>query len=118
MVDGVEPFAHVPSLSKLRLDLLGAERFDKHAADDSIKASGIDPARSYSLSHQWSEISLLDIQRIGQSKEEAEAPGSLADLLSVIESVDNSLVLLPIVVIHSSLTYLLFIIKIKSTEAF
>ena len=102
MVQGVEPLAHDQAFSALLFDLVHAERLQEHEANGSVESSGVQPAWQKSLAHERGEVALLDVKHVGHGEEGAETVGGLNDALSVVKTVDHSLVDLPIVVIHVS----------------
>lgn len=100
MVDGVEPLAHENAFPHLDLDLLLAERLQHNKGNHGIKGSRVQPARKKSCAHKGSEVALSDVDHVGGGEESAEAPGGLTDTFRVVQSVDDRLIQLPVVVIH------------------
>ena len=68
MIDGVEPFAHVNALLDLHIDLLLTKRLQHHEGNRGVEASGVNPAREKSLTHDGSEVALLDVERVGHGE--------------------------------------------------
>ena len=101
MVERVEPLAHGDALVDLDLDLLGTERLEHHEGDGGVEGGGVQPAGEQTLAHHRSEVALLDVEHVSGSEEGAETVSALNGALGVVESVDNGLVELPVVVIHS-----------------
>eukprot|EP00354_Favella_ehrenbergii_P010807 CAMPEP_0170468702 /NCGR_PEP_ID=MMETSP0123-20130129/11782_1 /TAXON_ID=182087 /ORGANISM="Favella ehrenbergii, Strain Fehren 1" /LENGTH=106 /DNA_ID=CAMNT_0010735335 /DNA_START=434 /DNA_END=754 /DNA_ORIENTATION=- len=100
MVDGVEPLAHADAFPNLHLDLLGAQRLQQDERNRGIESGRVHPRHKKSLAHDGGEVALLDVEQVGQGEESAEAPSGLAGSLRVVESIDDGLVKLPIVVVH------------------
>ena len=101
MVDGVKPLAHVEAFADLRVDLFLVERLEEHEAEEGVESSGVHPAWQKSLAHDRSEVALLDVEGVGCGEEGTGAPSSLTHTLSIVKPVDDGLVELPVVVIHS-----------------
>ena len=117
MVDRVEPLAHVPALSELDPDFIGAERLEQHSTDDEVESCCISPARKKSLAHNWCKVALFDVEHVGGRVDGAGKDSCLKYTLRVVKSIYNRPVLLPVVVIHRSL-FLLFIINFKLKDSF
>ena len=100
MVDRVKPLAHAETFLDLLLDLILTKGLQEQEADCSVEGSCVQPNGKKSLAHDWSEVALLDVKHVGGGEECAGTVGGLNHALRVVESVDNSLVDLPIVVIH------------------
>lgn len=100
MVDGVEPLAHAQALPDLHFDLFLAQGLQQHEGDSSVEGSCVQPAWQESLSHDRGEVALSDVEHVGGGEDSAGEVGGLTDTLSVVESVDDCLVQLPVVVIH------------------
>ena len=103
MVDGVEPFAHHPAFFHLDSDLLGAERLEQHASDSNIKCSGVQPDGKKSPAHDRCKVALFDVEHVGSCEGCSDEVCGFAETLSVVKSIDDSLILLPIVVIHGNI---------------
>ena len=100
MVDRVEPLAHVDAFLDLLFDLILTEGLQEQEADCSVEGSCVQPAWKKSLAHDRGEVALLDVKHVCGGEESAGTVSGLNHALRVVESVDNSLVDLPIVVIH------------------
>ena len=100
MVDRVKPLAHDHALADLLLDLVSSQRLDQHEANKAIEGSGIEPAWKQSLSHDRGEVALLNVEHVSCGESGAGTISGLNDALSVVESVNDGLVQLPVVVIH------------------
>lgn len=100
MVYRVKPLAHSDALFDLLCDLVLAERLDKHEDHSSVQSGSGHPAWKKSSAHDRCEVALLDVEHVGGGIESAGAIGGLNSALSVIQSGDNCLLHLPIVVVH------------------
>ena len=105
MVDRVEPLAHGHAFLQLNLDLFLAERLEEHEGDGSVEANHDTPAGKKSGAHDRGEVTLADEEHVGRGVDGAGEEGALIDALSVVKSINNSSVELPIVVIHVSSFY-------------
>ena len=103
MVGGVEPLAHDESLSELHVQLIGSEGLEHDEGVEGHKASGVHPDGEDSASHDVGAVVFLQVQHVGCGEDRAEEEADLSDTLGVVASVDDSLVLLPVVVIHFKL---------------
>ena len=103
MEGGVEELAHDESLPELRDDLLlPSEGLHHHEGVQSHKRARVEPNGQESGSHDAGAVVLLEVEHVSSSEGGAEEEGNLSDTLGVVESVDDSFVLLPVVVIHST----------------
>ena len=102
MEHGEEPFAHENALLDLLIDLLFAERLAKDKSHSEVESCGGCPAWKQSLTTGGSKVSLSHVEQVSSSETCASKVGCFPDTLSVVESQDDSLVLLPLVVIHCS----------------
>ena len=110
VIEGVEPLAHEHAFSHLHLDLLLAKRLKEHETNGGVECSSIQPAVHKSGAHERGEVSLLDVEHVGGSVDGAGEVSGLNDALRVVQSVDDGLVNLPVVVIHLSCFFPIFII--------
>ena len=84
------------------LNFLFAEWEAEDGSHTEIESGGCGPAWQKSLSHQGSKVALSNVESVGAGECEAPEVGGLPDALSVVESEHDSLIELPIVVIHCS----------------
>ena len=104
MVERVEPLAHGQALANLHLNFLLAQRLQEHESNRSVEGSRVRPAGEKSGAHEGSEVAFLDVEQVGGGEDSAGEVSSLNDALSVVQSIDNGPVDLPVVVIHASLS--------------
>ena len=103
---GCEPFAHVDSLVHLVLNLFGAEGFDHDEGANEVECRGVRPDRRDSRSHEVGEVASFDEVEVGGGVERREAPGGHPNSFGVVQSINDGLVQLPLVGIHSSVLLL------------
>ena len=103
MVGSVEPFTHDESLSALSVNLVLSERLQHDKGVQKHEGTGVSPHREDSGSHHVGAVVFLQVQHVGSGEDGAGEEGNFCDTLGVVESVDNSFVLLPVVVIHFKL---------------
>ena len=109
---GCEPFAHVDSLVHLVLNLFGTEGFDHDEGANEVECGGVSPDWHDSRSHQVGEVASFDEIEIGGRVERREAPGGHPNSFSVVQSINDGLVQLPLVGIHSSVLLLYTAVQI------
>lgn len=100
MVEGVEVLAHDQSLSPLDGDLLLGEWSQKDWDDDCIDDGPVLPGWEDSRSSNIGEVTLLDVEHVESGEEGSEEGGGSENSLRVVHSIDDGLVLLPLVIIH------------------
>ena len=103
MVGSVEPFTHDESLSALSVNLVLSERLQHDKGVQKHEGTGVSPHGQDSGSHDVGAIVLLQVERVGCGEHATGEECDFSDALSVVESVDDSFVLLPVVVIHFKL---------------
>ena len=100
MVHGGEPLAHRPSLLPLNADLISVERLQQDEGNDGVEAGNVAPDGEDASAHGGGEVTLLDIEKVGGGVGSSKEGGGLEGALSVVKAIDDSLVLLPRVLIH------------------
>jgi len=100
MVKSVEVLAHVDSLFPLKLHLILGERSEEHGNGDSVDDGPPLEGWHNSGSTSISEESLVHVEEVGRGKETCEQCGHDKCSLGVVHSIDDSFVLLPLVIIH------------------
>jgi hypothetical protein len=105
VVEGVEVLAHDHSLSPLLLDLALLERFEEHGDDhdvsDGIELHGGKDSSSCNIS----EVVVSDEDHVCSGEHTAKQGGSGEYSLGVVHSLDDCLVLLPLVGVHMKSIY-------------
>ena len=100
VIEGVKVLAHDQSLSPLDGLLLLGKWGEQNWNDDQVAESPELPGWEDSRSSDVSEETLLDVEHVECCEEGSEEGGGGEQTLRVVHSVDDSLVLFPIVVIH------------------
>jgi hypothetical protein len=100
VVESVEVLAHDQSLSPLLSNLLLGERFQKDWDDNGVAESPVLPGWEDSRSSNIGEVTLLDVEHVESCEEGSEEGRSSEHSLRVVHSIDDGLVLLPLVIIH------------------
>ena len=103
MEGSVEPLAHDESLSALGVKLFLSQGLQHNEGVEGNEGTGVSPHREDSGSHDVGAVVFLQVQHVGSGEGGAGEEGNFCDTLGVVESVDNSFVLLPVVVIHFKL---------------
>ena len=97
---GVEVLAHDLSLVPLSGDLVGSERFEHNESNDNVGDSPVHPGGSDTGSDDGGLVAELNVEEVSSGEHTGEEGGGGENALSVVHSIDDSLVLLPLVLIH------------------
>lgn len=101
MEESVQVLAHDHSLSPLDGHLLLGQWSEEHEDDDGVDDSPVSDGHWNSCSGSRGEVVVSDEGRVGNDRESCGDGGASETSLRVIHPVNNSLVLLPLVVIHT-----------------
>ena len=104
MESGVKEFTHNETFTGLGFDLISSEGLEHDEGVKGDKSSRVEPDGKNSSSHLVNTvvfIVFLQVKHVHGGQRRAGEKGDFCDSLGVIHSVDDSLVLLPVVVIHS-----------------
>ena len=96
----VEPFTHSESLSPLDLNLILGKGSQQHKQCKGVEYGPVGPNAGNASAHFINKILLLDKEHVCSSVAKGKNGGALKDSFAVVESVNNSLVLLPLVCLH------------------
>ena len=107
MEERVEPLAHDLALSPLNLDLLLGEGSQKNEEADSVADGPVGPHLGDASLHLAGEVVLINIEQVGCGVEASEEGRGSQDTLAVVQAINNSLVLLPLVGLHFSVFFLI-----------
>jgi len=100
VVESVQVLAHDQSLSPLLSNLLLGERSQKDWDDNGVAESPVLPGWEDSRSSNIGEVTLLDVEHVETGEEGSEEGRGSEHSLRVVHSIDDGLVLLPLVIIH------------------
>lgn len=100
---GVEPLAHDEALLDLDVDLLPLQWLQEDEGDGEVEADDLAPDWEETGLHGVGEVALADELSVGPGVEASSEHGGLPKTLSVVETVDNGEVLLPLVCVHACL---------------
>ena len=101
MESGVKEFTHNETFTGLGFDLISSEGLEHDEGVKGDKSSSVHPDGKNSSSHLVNTVVFLQVKHVHGGQRRAEEKADFCDSLGVIHSVDDSLVLLPVVVIHS-----------------
>ena len=100
MESRVEPFTHDETFLQLHIDLRLLQRRKQDESDECVKADNFTPDGHESRLHCVGEVVLADELHVGPSVEASREEGGFPETLSVVETVNDSVVLLPLVGVH------------------
>ena len=107
----VKPFAHILALSPLLCDFILGQGSQENEESHSVDGSPVGPNARDSGSHDISEVALLDVEQVNSCGASSHQGGALDASLAVVEPVNNSLILLPLVCFHLIILYIISIIS-------
>lgn len=107
VIERVEPLAHELSLSPLNCDLVLGEGSEENEQADGVDAGPVGPDLGDAGSHQVGEVVLIDVQHAYGGGAQGEQSSAAKDSLRVVESIHNSLVLLPLVCLHLIIIFII-----------
>lgn len=107
MIERVEPLAHDLSLSPLDCDLVLGEGSEENEQADGVDSGPVGPDLGDAGSHQVGEVVLIDVQHAYGGGARSEESSAAQDSFRVVESIYNSLVLLPLVCLHLIIIFII-----------
>ena len=105
MVQRGKPLAHSDTLFPLRTDFLRTKGLQKNEKNNSIEGKRVAPYWCNSSAHSCFEVTFLDKESIHGSVCACKKEGCLNRTFTVVKTVDNGLVALPVVLIHLASMY-------------
>ena len=98
---GVKPLAHDESLSHLEVDLVSVQGLKEDEGDESAERNAVHPDGQKAGAAGVYEVALSDVEQIGSCETWGAEKIGFPKTLGVVESVNDSLIQLPRVLIHS-----------------
>ena len=100
MENTVEVFSHDPSLVQLDGNLVSGEWSEEDWDGNEVKEGEVFPGWNNSRSSTFSEIIFLDIEQVACGEHGSTHKAEFEDVLRVVHSLNNGIVLLPVVILH------------------